>query len=60
MPRTLLVGLVLTAVILTAALLSLVWTPHAVTGIDIKARLHPQARPTFLERTILAAIFCPC
>ena len=39
MPRALLVGLAVTTVVLAVALMSLVWTPHAVTGV-IAARLH--------------------
>ena len=41
MPRALLVGLAVTTVVLAVARMSLVWTPHPVTGVDIAARLQP-------------------
>ena len=41
LPLTLVVGLALTAVFVAAALLSLVWTPHAVESLNIAARLQP-------------------
>ena len=40
-PLTLVAGLALTAVFVAAALLSLVWTPHAVESLNIAARLQP-------------------
>ena len=40
-PLTLVAGLALTAVFVAAALLSLVWTPHAVESLNIAARLKP-------------------
>ena len=41
LPLTLVAGLALTAVFVAAALLSLVWTPHAVEALNIAARLQP-------------------
>ena len=41
LPLTLAAGLALTTVFLAAALLSLVWTPHAVETLNIAARLQP-------------------
>ncbi len=38
LPLTLVAGLALTAVFVAAALLSLVWTPHAVESLNIAAR----------------------
>ena len=40
-PLTLVAGLALTAVFVAAALLSLVWTPHAVESLNIPERLQP-------------------
>ena len=35
------IGALLTALCVTAALVSLIWTPHPVEGVDIPARLQP-------------------
>ncbi|WP_299564691.1 ABC transporter permease [uncultured Sulfitobacter sp.] len=41
MNRNLILGGLLTAVFVIAALMSFVWTPHSYTGLDIPARLLP-------------------
>lgn len=41
LPRSLVLGAALTAVFALAALVSLVWTPYAVDGMNIAARLQP-------------------
>jgi peptide/nickel transport system permease protein len=38
-PKALLIGAVISAAFLAMALLSLVWTPHSVTGVSIAERL---------------------
>ena len=38
LPLTLVAGLVLTALFVVAAMLSLVWTPHGVESLNIAAR----------------------
>jgi peptide/nickel transport system permease protein len=41
LPKALLIGAAISAAFLAVALLSLVWTPHAVTGVSIAERLQP-------------------
>ena len=41
LPVSLVAGLALTTLFVLAALLSLIWTPHAVESLNIAARLQP-------------------
>ena len=41
MPTSLIVGIMLTSLFLVAALVSFLWTPHAVESLNIAARLQP-------------------
>jgi peptide/nickel transport system permease protein len=41
LPKALVIGATISTVFIAVALLSLVWTPHAVTGVSIAERLQP-------------------
>jgi peptide/nickel transport system permease protein len=41
LPKALLIGATISTAFLAMALLSLVWTPHSVTGVSIAERLQP-------------------
>ena len=41
LPKALVIGAVISATFLAIALVSLVWTPHPVTGVSISERLQP-------------------
>ena len=52
------VGAVLLLLFVGTALVSVLWTPHPVDALQMRAKLHPSSPPSRSAPTISAAMCC--